>query len=619
MANGDIELVITLDDGSIVRGIGKAEAAAKQSGKNIENSFQKNIGGGFSLLSAQILSLGAAFAAAFAGRKVIAAAVESQNAINQLNQSLASAGTYSKAASDDMQAFAAQIQKTTTLGDDLVVQQLALARNFTKTNEDAKRLTQAAIELSAATGKDLDTSLTTLGKTLGGVAGRAAETIPSLKNLTKAQLESGAAIDIVLAKYGGSAASKVNTFSGAFDQLANVFNDLQETVGGFIVKSPGLVNAFKFISATLLGVTDSLTKLGQSNGDVLGTFLAKSVDIAQFFTSVFGPIIEVTINAIGVLARSLGALGAALVQLLSGEFKAAAATFREGVVGELFNYDTLLDTSATKTAETFLTGLNSAIVNAGPLTEELKNNVAAALVPDPTASQVAFDAFLQQNAIFVQQNKELFSQYVAETGLASEAQIQAIQDFSASSQQVLEAGLANAKVRVEQTKALMSQLRSTVATGIGSSFQSIGSALVKGENAFAAFGKAILGMFGDLAIQLGLFYLTLGLANLFLNPAAAVGQLAGGAALLVLGGALKAIGGGGGAAASAPSGGGGVSSGGGAGVPTDPLQMTPQLEERGPQIAVNIQGNILDRRQTGLEIADIIRESFDGNAVVFNT
>ena len=88
------------------------------------------------------------------------------------------------------------------------------------------------------------------------------------------------------------------------------------------------------------------------------------------------------------------------------------------------------------------------------------------------------------------------------------------------------------------------------------------------------------------------------------NPAA----IAGGAGLLALSGYLRSQGG---ASSSAIPGGAGASSGGVSdlgGVGTT-AQETVQNKPV-TSIAVNIQGNILDRRQTGLEIAEVLNETF---------
>lgn len=141
--------------------------------------------------------------------------------------------------------------------------------------------------------------------------------------------------------------------------------------------------------------------------------------------------------------------------------------------------------------------------------------------------------------------------------------------------------------------------------GFARSFEAVGSAIVKGENAFEAFGKAILGVLGDVAIQAGTLYTLLGIASF--NPA----QVAAGIALTILGGVLKAVAGGGGSSGSA-SPGGGVSSNPIDGN-TSPISAPTQT---GQQVAVNIQGDVLDSEDTGLRIAEILKDQGFSNSVV---
>ena len=141
--------------------------------------------------------------------------------------------------------------------------------------------------------------------------------------------------------------------------------------------------------------------------------------------------------------------------------------------------------------------------------------------------------------------------------------------------------------------------------GFARSFESIGQAIVKGENAFEAFGKAILGVLGDVAIQAGTMYTLLGIASF--NPA----QVAAGIALTILGGVLKAVaGGGGGSSAGAP--GGGLTSNPIDG-DTSPVSAPTAV---GSAVSVNIQGDVLDSTDTGLRIAEILKDQGFSDAVV---
>ena len=151
---------------------------------------------------------------------------------------------------------------------------------------------------------------------------------------------------------------------------------------------------------------------------------------------------------------------------------------------------------------------------------------------------------------------------------------------------------------------------------VSAAAERLGASLVKGGDAFADFQNVVLGIIGDIAIQIGgtLVGIGLGVEAIKASILGLTGgpAIAAGLALIALGGLLKSLSSGG-STASADAGGGG-----GGGIGTTPSEggiFTP-TEDAAPQkpgqsVTVNVQGNILDRRQTGLELAEVIRESFD--------
>lgn len=164
-----------------------------------------------------------------------------------------------------------------------------------------------------------------------------------------------------------------------------------------------------------------------------------------------------------------------------------------------------------------------------------------------------------------------------------------------------------AKTQVDIKAILLSNLNST--------FQGVGAALAQGKNVFDAFGKGILALLGDIAIQIGNAFLTVGF-GVDAIKASIVGlaggpAIAAGLALITLGGLLKSLSSGN---TGSDTGGGGGSGGGVAASPTSGGSFTPtetqKPETPGQSVQVVVQGNILDRRQTGLELAEVIRESF---------
>lgn len=552
--NGDIELIVTLDDGSVVKGLASAEDAAKKSASAIEGTYKQRIGRGFSFLSGRVVALGATIATVFAGRAILEAAQRQEDAVNQLNNSLRSAGTFSEEASLGIQRFATALQGATTLGDELILEQVALARNFTRTNEEAQRLTEAAVELSAATGISLDSAVKNLGKTFGGLTGELGESVPALRNLTKEQLQAGEAIDFVLDRFGGSAAAQVNTFSGAVTQLSNVFGDLLEEIGFVITKSPVVVETFKFISAEIQRLIKGFGNIQSSSQDIFKPIVLSAIDVSNFFVSTLGPVVDIVNTIFNRLGKTIGGVAAAIVQLVSGEFSEAAETFKQ-TLGDAFALT--LDTNVTETAISVL--------------DRYKNVIQA----------------------------------------VSGAQRELASTTEQSTQKI-----------IQQTDKLGESITKLSEQIVVGAIASLGASLVQGGKAFSNFGKTVANIMGDFFIKLGTTIIAsskaveaikLQLTNFFAGP---IG-IAAGVALIAAGGALKAFAGGPAAVSGAGSDAGSV--------PTtsdsvaDAVDGIDEVEQRGPSVAVTIQGNVLDRRETGLELAEVIREAFDGNGVVFNT
>ena len=123
------------------------------------------------------------------------------------------------------------MQRSSRFGDELVLEMTSLAQTFARSNEEAKQLTRAAIELSAATGMSLEGSMRNLGKTLSGLTGELGESLPQIKQFTQAQLQAGAAIDLILERFGGAAERDTLTFAGALAQAKNSAGDLAEVIG----------------------------------------------------------------------------------------------------------------------------------------------------------------------------------------------------------------------------------------------------------------------------------------------------------------------------------------------------------------------------------------------------
>lgn len=196
---------------------------------------------------------------------------------------------------------------------------------------------------------------------------------------------------------------------------------------------------------------------------------------------------------------------------------------------------------------------------------------------------------------------------------------QAMLDFNTRQQEILDRinaeQIANAKRVKEQ---LIDAINGGITQVLSQSMQTLGAALVNGSGAFKDFGKIILGILGDLAIQMGTIIMAMGVAALKLaaslsNPATAGLAIAAGAALVALGGAFKALAGGKGGFQAIPD-----ANAGGGGINTSPESDFPDsstIIKDNNRVVVNVEGTVLDPRGVGIQIAEILQETFGSNGV----
>ncbi len=167
---------------------------------------------------------------------------------------------------------------------------------------------------------------------------------------------------------------------------------------------------------------------------------------------------------------------------------------------------------------------------------------------------------------------------------------------------------------VDKMKQKIAQLNEAVRNGIAramsSSIQAFVTALTNGENALEAFGKAFIGVIGDLAIQLGTMIVASGLAMLSLFQGNAAASISLGLGLIAIGSLLKALSGGGFEGAGVGPGNDAVTS------PILGDDLTDSLRDQGARVQVTIEGNVFDTESTGLRIADILKEQGFNNAVI---
>lgn len=611
----ELRIKVLLDTGEVKEGFLSVEKDAKKSAKNIEGSFDNQLDG----LTSKIKGLGIALAAAFSVGKLVnflrdstTAAAEAERATNSLAASLAQIGKFSNEAVDSFSKFATQLQAQTGIEDDLIKQNAALLVSIGGlSGEGLERATQASLNLSQALQIDVGTAFDLVSKAASGNTSQLGRYGIKLDENIPKNEKFAATLQLIEQRFGGLAETRLNTFEGALANLSNAFGEVKEAIGGIITSSPSLRAAINFIAESFFSLSESISEAAKGK-DLLKDILDTLVQIGAVINAFVIAPIETLINLVITGAKTMALAFQGIVVVLNYVANAIVLS----TVIPIQKVISALGSLASFVSEDFGNKIKNAGNSFRSFFEEPLNE---SLTKSKENFELIFDS-LSESA------ETAFNTNMADSVSTWLADLKGKLDQAKTAQDQFKNNTsANALAIEDIYKNLRDQINKAVGQGIvttiSGSIQRIGASLVKGQSAFDDFGAFILGVLGDLSIQVGSMLIAMGLgvdslkvALATFNGAAAV---AAGAALIALGGALKAMSGGIGSSSAAASTGGGI-----AATPSTSTDLTPtqdlQRTEASTGVSVVIQGDVLDSDESGSRIVNLINQAFDKKGVVIN-
>lgn len=220
-----------------------------------------------------------AAAAAYAGKLLIdgvKSAIEDEAAQAKL------AGTLKRVAgaSDDVvksvEKYITKVSLATGVADDKLRPAFDRLVRSTGDADEAQKALNLALDISASTGKSLETVTTAVGKALDGNAtslGKVAGGFEAseLKGKSFSDL-----LPTLTERFGGAAQEQADTFAGKMQILGNAFNEAKETAGSFIL--------------------DGITPIIQ-------TFVDKGIPAIQSFAEEIGPKLKPIIEGVSKFVK----------------------------------------------------------------------------------------------------------------------------------------------------------------------------------------------------------------------------------------------------------------------------------------------------------------------------
>ena len=231
---------------------------------------------GFLLKNAMLPAAGAVTALAGGLAMAAKAAIEDEQSQKLLETQLRATLGPNQALADSMADFVDQTQLATGVADDQLRPALAGLVRFTGDATKAQDLLTLSIDASIATGKDLTTVSTAIGKAYdGNFTALKKLGVPLDENIIKTK-DFKAAQEALTAQFGGAAAANANTYAGRLQILKIRFDEMVESIGYRVLP----------ILGRLLDEVDKLVTIMDERGlggviGELGSRLRRFVDPAQ--------------------------------------------------------------------------------------------------------------------------------------------------------------------------------------------------------------------------------------------------------------------------------------------------------------------------------------------------
>lgn len=293
-----------LDD--IRKQAGKAEGSIGKIGKSFNNidkgvsGLGKNVGSiikSFNVLGGVIAIAGAAFSV----NKIIQAANEQEDAVIKLNIALAQSGLEVSKVSKRFQDFASELQRTTKFGDEVILQNAAILQSLGQLDEQGlQKGTQAALDLSAALGIDLNAAFLLVGKAAAGEVSTFSRYGLIIRKGADETETFNNALTAINRQFGGAAQKQVGTFSGAMSQLSNSFGDLLEQLGFIVTKNPAVIKGIKELSNLFSNLAETLAR----NSTEIISFINGFTEVLQNTKPIRASILAISL-AFNELSRNI--------------------------------------------------------------------------------------------------------------------------------------------------------------------------------------------------------------------------------------------------------------------------------------------------------------------------
>ena len=257
-----LKLALLAETKDFVKGLDAAEKNTKTFSKKLTNAVKKTA------LAFAALGAAAGAAAIKFGTDAVKAAIEDEQSQVQLAKALRNSTNATDAQIKATEKYITKAQNATGVTD---IELRRALGNLTRATGDvtkAQELNNLALDIAAATGKDLNTITEALSKAYQGQTGALTRLDPSITAVIKSGGDADEIFKALSETFGGAAAANAETFAGKMEIIKRRMEDAQELIGFALLPvmerlssfiSENIVPAFEGLVRGLLGGPRSVT------------------------------------------------------------------------------------------------------------------------------------------------------------------------------------------------------------------------------------------------------------------------------------------------------------------------------------------------------------------------
>jgi hypothetical protein len=194
-----------------------------------------------------------------------------------LASALKAAGEYTDELNKKYQDFASGIQDVTKYGDEQVLTLMALMKNLGVTTDKLEEAAKMTIGLATATGRGADSMGMYVALAMQGEFTMLRRYIPALRSTTDATEQLKIITDFA-ARGFQVAQDQTDSFAIGLQQIINLWNDLKEKLGDFIIKNQLVLDLMRQTKERLIEANEQLSIWYKNNEALINQKTVEVID-----------------------------------------------------------------------------------------------------------------------------------------------------------------------------------------------------------------------------------------------------------------------------------------------------------------------------------------------------